>query len=185
MTVIKGFKRILAPVDFSPCSERALASAVSLAAKSGARVDVLHLWEPTPYVSPTSLLYLQGEPQSFWDHMRHDLHRRLEGLVERCRGDAAGVPVRTYVAAGYPSTAIIDQLEREPDESEPPYDLVVMGTHGRSWLAHVLLGSVAARIVRHAPCPVLTVRTHEPEGEPQRQLVGGTAASRVHVGGER
>ncbi len=150
-----NFKRILAPVDFSPCSEHALRHAFAFAAKCGARVDVMHVWEPSPYVSPTSLVYLNGEQKSFWDHMQRELQDKLAALVERCRGEAAGVPVEINVEAGYTSTNILEALRTHP------YDLAVMGTHGRTWLAHVLLGSVAARVVRHAPCPVLTVRVPE------------------------
>lgn len=151
------FQRILVPVDFSPCSEHALKLAFGFAAKVGGTLDVLHVWEPSPYVSPSSLVYMNGEQKSFWDHMQRELAQQLDALIERTRGDATEVAVERYVEAGYTSGNILEALEQRP------YDLVVMGTHGRSWLAHVLLGSVAARVVRSAPCPVLTVRAPHPE----------------------
>lgn len=151
------FQRILVPVDFSPCSEHALELAFGFADKVGAKLDVLHVWEPSPYVSPSSLVYMNGEQKSFWDHMQRELNQQIDALVERTRGEAKGVVVERYVEAGYTSGNILEALEQRP------YDLVVMGTHGRNWLAHVLLGSVATRIVRHAPCPVLTVRAPHPE----------------------
>ncbi len=150
------FKRILVPVDFSPCSEQALAHAFAFAAKVGASLDVLHIWEPSPYVSPSTLVFMNGEQRSFWDHMQRELDQQLDGLIERARGKASDVTVTRFVEAGYTSSSILDALAARP------YDLVVMGTHGRNWLAHVLLGSVAARVVRQAPCPVLTVRASRP-----------------------
>jgi nucleotide-binding universal stress UspA family protein len=163
MTRAFGFKRILAPVDFSPCSERALEHAFAFAEKSGASVHVLHVWEPSPYVSATDVVYLSGEQQVFWDHMRRELGEKLDALVERCRGDASDVQVEVSIEAGYTSKNILATLEKEP------YDLVVMGTHGRKWLSHLLLGSVAAKVVRLAPCPVLTVRAPEPDEDEPRE----------------
>lgn len=154
----KTFARILVPVDFSSCSEHALRAAFAFAAKAGARLDVLHVWEPSPYVSPTSLVYLNGEQQSFWDHMRRELSQQLNEMVKRCRADAQDVVADTHVEAGYASSNILEAAAR--------HDLVVMGTHGRGWLAQTLLGSVAARVVRSAPCPVLTVKEPKRDDKP-------------------
>lgn len=160
--------RILVPVDFSPCSEHALRWAFELAAKAGAQIDVLHVWQPSPYVAPTSLVYLNGQQQSFWDHMRTELAKRLDDMVVRCRGAFADVASETFIEAGYPSSNILTAVEQRG------HDLVVMGTHGRKWLAHVLLGSVAARVVRLAPCPVITLRLPEMGRQEENDEAGGS-----------
>lgn len=147
--------RILVPIDFSSSSENALRQALALARAFDAEIDTLHVWEPSPYVSPTSLVWLRGEQRSFWDHMKRELEEELEKTVTRVldEEETDAVLVNSRVVSGYTSESILSAIADEG------YDLVVMGTHGRTGLSHVLLGSVAERIVRVAPCPVMTIKT--------------------------
>lgn len=166
--------RILVPIDFSSCSREALRHALAWGRKLGAAVDVIHVWEPAATATPSSLVWLNGEQQSFWEHMQRELLRDLERLVDEVRTEGEertpdDPPVKISVAAGYPSRAILALLEGGA------YALVVMGSHGRRGLSRLLLGSVAERVVRMAPCPVLTV--HDP--------AKGQRESRQHNHNER
>jgi universal stress protein A len=155
------FQRILIPVDFSDCSREALRHGLFWARKLGAEVELLHIWEPSPYISPASLVWLNGEQRSFWEHMQRELRQQLQEMVDEQRSpDDPHVHVR--IAAGYVSQSILRALE-----GPRRYDLVVMGSHGRRGLSRLLLGSVAERVVRLATCPVLTVRVPDDEARPE------------------
>lgn len=150
-------KRILVPMDFSDCSREALRQALELAAPFGAATHALHVWEPSPYLSPDSLVWLEGEQKSFWQHMRRELEERLKATVDAVVSETPEqteprAAVETEVVTGYASETILSTI-RDGD-----YDMVVMGTRGRTGLTHVLLGSVAERIVRLAACPVMTIQ---------------------------
>jgi nucleotide-binding universal stress UspA family protein len=134
-------RRILVPTDFSDAAEHALRYALSLAAKLGAEIDLLHVWQLSVYASPSSDL-AKG--------MEKDLSRDLEQLAGRY--GAHGVVLRRHLRLGVPYLAIVEASR------DLGADLIVMGTTGRTGLAHFVLGSVAERIVRTAECPVLTVR---------------------------
>ncbi|MBI4592583.1 MAG: universal stress protein [Candidatus Rokubacteria bacterium] len=118
---------ILVAVDFSPCSERALEVARDYAGRLGARLHILHVVWPGIDPGPDA---------------------RLERLAADSQ---ASIPVVPAVASGVPAVQIVRYARRHP------IDLIVVGTHGRTGLSRVLLGSVAERVVRTAPCPVLTV----------------------------
>jgi universal stress protein A len=121
-------RQILFATDFSPCSEEARHIARDYAWQLGARIHLLHVVWPT--ADPT--------PQP-----------RLQALAAEFGSD---VPVVTAVESGIPvAERIVDYAERHA------IDLIVMGTHGRTGFSRVLTGSVAERVVRTAPCPVLTV----------------------------
>jgi nucleotide-binding universal stress UspA family protein len=146
-----NIQRILVPVDFSEGSRAAVRYAVFLAETFGASIDVMHVWEPTPYVPAHQLGWLGNETRSFWQQMSDALGRQLDELLRDVAPDTT-VRIDRRVEAGYVAESILHKLERGE------HDLVVMGTHGRTGLRHVLLGSVAERIVRLSPTPVLTVR---------------------------
>ncbi|MBX3260389.1 MAG: universal stress protein [Labilithrix sp.] len=142
------FANILVPVDFGAPSRRGLELAVDLARRNGARLTLLHVFDvPVSYagmgLSPTELL------APMWDAEQEELDRVLakvrDEIPEVSRETARGVPWREILA-------FIEQ--RRPD-------LVVMGTHGRHGVPRALLGSVAEKIVRLSPCPVLTVRAED------------------------
>jgi nucleotide-binding universal stress UspA family protein len=146
----RGLSRMLVATDFGAASDRALEYAITLALQLGASVHLLHVFED-PFVSGAWVpeLYVAGVPT-----MRATLidgaARRLAAL--RLGVERAGVVVTSEVTIGSPGAAI-----REVAEARG-IDLVVMGTHGRCGIARVLLGSVTEKVVRQAPCPVLTVQ---------------------------
>jgi nucleotide-binding universal stress UspA family protein len=145
-------KRILVPTDFSECARKALQYAIPLAEQHEAEIVLL-------YVAP-SPAYAGGEYGIIdTSAMNAELttagEKRLETYVrEELRGK---VPAETMVRTGSPTAEIIDVA------SKMPADIIVISTHGYSGLKHVLLGSVAEHVVRHAPCPVLVVREKEHE----------------------
>ena len=147
-------KRILAPVDFGACSETALGQALAvLARRPEARLRVVHVYEP-PYYAPEALVNVPGEPPlPMIDYVRQQAVRQLEAFMSTHCGDPAlSERIDSRIAAGL----AFEEIPREAAAWNA--DLVVMGTHGRQGLSHLLLGSVAERVIRMAPCPVLVVR---------------------------
>ena len=136
------FKHILCPVDFSPCARAALTLATELAASSNASLTIAHVWEISPYVAPGVM--------SAGDAIE-TLLTDAEALLAEWAASAK--TTQTVLVRGLPWAAIIQLLE-----DNRAYDIAVLGTHGRSGLRRVLVGSVAERVVRHAPCAVLVVR---------------------------
>lgn len=142
-------KRLLAATDFSAHSEEAVRYACGLAERLGAELHLVHvLSEITPSV-PDPLLMPVIPPQFYQDTEKR-ARSTLQTLIQPGWGKPAGVSFA--VRWGSPVDAIVDYAR------EQSIDLVVIATHGRTGLSHVLLGSVAERIVREAPCPVLTIR---------------------------
>lgn len=144
------FKKILAPLDFSECSHEALGYAISIAGKYGAELYLLHVLELPHYasagVTPSTLrevLKLEAE-------MEKEAEKALGEAEEKVK--KAQVQVSKLIRKGE-AYAEISRAARELNA-----DLIVMGTHGRTGLPHVLLGSVAERIVRTASCPVFSVK---------------------------
>jgi nucleotide-binding universal stress UspA family protein len=132
-------RRILAPVDFSPCSKKALEYATFLADKLGASVDVLHAWT----------LPAQGEA-TLESLARENAEKEMEAFMKTCAMPAGMERVRSLVRFGAESATIL--------ETAKDYDLLVMGTNGRTGISRLLLGSIAEEVVRKASCPVVTVR---------------------------
>lgn len=143
-----GFKQILVPIDFSDCSVRALDYAMALAASFGARITLLHVVEPTP--PPQSYLGVTPPLDETNQALVEAGRERLAALGKKRIGTR--LRAETLVRVGRAHSEIPDTA------SALGADLIVMGTHGYTGLKHVLLGSTAERIVRHAHCPVLTVR---------------------------
>jgi nucleotide-binding universal stress UspA family protein len=153
----KLFKRILVPHDFSPAATHALRVAADLAGAHGGRVTALHVL--TPFYSgpgyPTQDEIAWTPPAE----MVAERQRRLERLVERTLGTRARrVVCRAEIGEAVP--AILAAAKRA--------DAIVMSTLGRGGLAHLLIGSVAEKIVRHAPVPVLTLRAPAPRRRKSR-----------------
>ena len=137
--------RILVPLDFSPQSQEALDYACFIAARFGASVDVLHVWEPPANLEP----WLPGDVDRVLQQERDRIDRDLARAIEPHRLEA--LRVRAKLVADTPVRGILHETEGGG------YDLVVMGTHGRTGLPRALLGSVAEQVVRRAHTPVLTV----------------------------
>lgn len=148
MSRAAGYRRILWPTDFSPVAKTALPYALDLAADAGAELVLLHvLTPPLTYAGPEIPGALWGELQQKNRAAAREELRRLAAQVEGPR-----VRVHTLLAEGVP----FDQILRVAKRLR--CDLIVLATHGRTGLGHVLMGSVAENVVRRAHCPVLTVR---------------------------
>ena len=144
------FSRILVPTDFSPPSEAALEYARILAAKFGSTLRILHVVDDPAASSEFVADGFAPSTEEIRTRLVEQARRRLDhllNLVDRSRYNAHADAV-----IGVPAEAIIDFA------SATGTSLIVMGTHGRTGLAHLLMGSVAEQVVRTAPCPVLTVR---------------------------
>jgi nucleotide-binding universal stress UspA family protein len=135
---------ILHPTDFSETAAQALELARSLARDHGATL----LLVAVPPLPPPPHKYPFPPGQTEYASVVDTTRRELESLA----ATVTDVPVQTSVPCGLPGPSILDVAR------EHAVDLIVMGTHGRTGLMHLLLGSVAEYLLRHAPCPVLTVR---------------------------
>jgi universal stress protein A len=140
-------RHILAPTDFSDYSKKALSDAFELAQTFGATLSLLHVLEPSPYLGEFTL-------PTMGEELLGDLERQASAALAQVLPEAqqAKIEVTRAVAIGSPSVKIVETVEAEH------VDLIVMATHGRTGLSHLLIGSVAERVVRTAPCPVLTIR---------------------------
>ena len=147
-------KQVLVAVDFDDMSNVGLNYARSLARTFGARLHVLHVME-NPFMRP-----MANDPRA----IEAGIHRRLlDTLTDEDRSVLHAVPVlRTSDA---PAEEIVKYAQAEQ------IDLIVLGTHGRPGVAHFLMGSVAEKVVRTAPCPVLTLR------HPEREFVTADTAT--------
>jgi universal stress protein A len=143
-----NIRKIVVPTDFSPRSDAALDYAVALAAALKAAVHLVHVVEE-PFVRGEWELYIR-DAQEIRDQLEADARSRLAAAAGRV--ETPGVPVSTEIRHGSAFEGII--YEAKAIEA----DLIVMGTHGRRGLSHLMLGSVAERVIRGAHCPVLAVR---------------------------
>ena len=140
-------RSILVATDFSPASSGALEYGRLLARQFGASLHLVHV------VDDPLLAAAWSEAYAFdTSALRERLREGAEAEVARIAATVPGVHVTTEIIIGSPARALIGR------SAEPDIDLVVMGTHGRSGVPHLLLGSVAERVVRGAHAPVLTVR---------------------------
>lgn len=147
-------RRILVPVDFSPAARSALAHALELAVSFDASVEVLHvLWNPPPYVGfeAISAQLPYGVNESFVSWVQRSAAAQMEQFLADV-DEPWRSRLRRRFLQGDAAEVIVATAEQDH------IDLIVMGTHGRRGLAHLLLGSVAEKVVRLAPCPVMTVR---------------------------
>lgn len=152
--VSKGvaLKKILVPVDFSKCSLKALTYALAFAKQFKAEITLLYVVQP---------YYVPGDYAGGLDYaalekeIEDSSEQRLNELAKKVIGKKAAYHVLLEV--GRP----VDEITRTADELNT--DLIIIATHGHTGLKHVVLGSTAENVVRHAPCPVLTVRVEEHE----------------------
>lgn len=145
-----NIQSILVPVDYSECSRAALEFAVEIAGKFGANIDVVHVWDRPAYVSRDTKV-VHGEVQhSLIDLIRDNAAAEMSAFMAET-AVPAGVEVKTRLLSGNPAATVLNELHTGKHE------LLVVGTHGRTGLSHLLLGSVAEKLVRLSPVPVLTV----------------------------
>ena len=140
-------RRILVPLDFSRQAAPVLEWALHLATEHRSSIVLLHV-----YHLPVEFQQLEGAylPADFWANVKQEAEQQLGLHAERVR--AGGIEVEAQVREGYPATVIVEEAESRGA------DLIVLGTHGHTGIKHLLLGSIAERVVQHAHCPVLTVK---------------------------
>ncbi len=143
-------ENILVPTDFSKAAEEGLRKAAELAREVGAKVTVCHVLDPSPLApyatrgdANAQLQMEQDVEKAIHAALTEVIHTWFDGLPKT----KTALIVSTNAAEGICNYAAKEKA-----------DLIVVSTHGRTGLAHLLIGSVAEKIVRHAPCPVLTVR---------------------------
>ena len=145
---MRPFSKILVPTDFSEHATEALRIAADLSRRYAAPIRIVYVYEPVSYPIPDGHV-------AFMPARVEDAFAELEQRLARARDlalSAGAVSSDTRVLEGFSADEIVDHARDEG------FDLIVMGTHGRRGLAHVVLGSVAERVLRSACCPVLTVR---------------------------
>jgi nucleotide-binding universal stress UspA family protein len=144
-------KKILVPVDYSECSRAALAFAVEMARSDGAELDIVHVWDRPTYVSDAVVVQKDGgAKRSLVEMIRENAEHDMDAFVSESKLPTE-LRFRKRLISGNPAAKILEELERGE------HALLVVGTHGRTGLSHLLLGSVAERLVRLSPVPVLTV----------------------------
>jgi universal stress protein A len=144
------FKHILVPIDFSAPSDAALDYARTVATQFGGSLHLLHVAED-PYRAFYSAEVYVPEVEGLRDEILSDSLTRLKALLRA--SDLDNLHAKAEAMIGTPAATIVEYAAGRG------IDLIVMGTHGRGGMSHLLLGSVAERVVRTAPCPVLTVRS--------------------------
>jgi nucleotide-binding universal stress UspA family protein len=158
--------RVMYASDFSRASLAALPHAIDIAKASDAELLILHV-VPSPLPDPVfgEVSYID---QPAWDRLlaeaRDQAHKELEPLLLSAR--EAGVQTIFFIVFGVAGVSAADQIVRAAIDKK--VDMLVLGTHGRTGIAKFFLGSVAARVVATAPCPVLTVRAPADAAPPSR-----------------
>ncbi len=142
------FKKILVPLDFSDYTEEIMKVAVQIAEKFGSAIHLLHVIPNMDYFTPYES-FLSAENLV---NIQRDIEREVGKDMEVVAKNIKDISVTKAVHTGVAFLEIIDYVRTENIE------LVVMGTHGRGGLEHILIGSVAEKVVRKSPCPVLTIR---------------------------
>jgi universal stress protein A len=159
--------RILVPTDFSPCSDAALGCAKRLAAKLGGTVRLLHVMEHTVVRASISPDMFVPEPPEVHAEVVKEARSRLSRRI--LVDSRSRVPVTSDIVYG-PTSPMITAYA-----ADNGFDLIVMGTRGRSGLAHLVMGSITESVIRTARCPVLSVRSHAADharvAEPAAALV--------------
>jgi nucleotide-binding universal stress UspA family protein len=145
--------RILVPIDFSEHSRKALQYAIPFAEQFKASIDLLYVVEPTIY--PADFSFGQVGFPNVEDELRQRGAEELKSLIAKEIGKR--VPAKQVIRTG---KAFYEIREYAREES---VDLIIIATHGHSGVEHVLFGSTAEKVVRHAPCPVLVVRMSQKE----------------------
>ncbi|ACF14956.1 UspA domain protein [Chloroherpeton thalassium ATCC 35110] len=143
-------KKILCPTDFSDVSKNAVRYANEFARSMQANVIFLHVVEPRPIATDMTVAYIPIETD-----LEKIAEDDLSNLIEEEK--VKGISAAKSVMVGHPSDIIIEQAESQD------VDLIILGSHGRTGITRLLMGSVAEAVLRKAPCPVLIVKAGEKE----------------------
>lgn len=149
-----NIRKILVPVDFSECSVAAVQHALALCDALGAEALVLHTYDVPSFLTPNVVVFAGEFEAPLMEHADKLAHDQLARFLE-VHGFAAHPRLKSRIVAGPPGPTILDVAE-----SDKP-DLLVIGTHGRTGVARMLMGSTAEKVLRSAPCPVLAVKASE------------------------
>ncbi|MGA7990582.1 MAG: universal stress protein [Thermoanaerobaculia bacterium] len=146
---VVAVKPMVFATDFSPASEHALLKAIEMARKEGTELIVAHVYAPPASLSHSGIAddYIEAQLE---DTIRKEVEKQLEPVLAKVR--AEGVRARGEILAGHPAKRLAELVEKSGA------GLLVLGTHGRTGLKKLVVGSVASQVVATAPCPVLTVR---------------------------
>jgi nucleotide-binding universal stress UspA family protein len=139
---VVNIQHILVPLDFSADAEQALDAAMELAKQFQARLTLIHVIQ-LPVVTEVDL-------SGYYADIESSARQEMENYQKRVA--AAGLAADVLLESGAPFRQIVDAAKTRQA------DLIVMGTHGRTGMQHLLIGSVAERVVRLAPCPVMVMR---------------------------
>ena len=142
MASLSNFKKILVPVDFSKTSQKALDQAIALAAQSKASLVLIHVVTFTAAATVEQFSMIE-----WYQRLKEDAKKNLQKLQKRI-----SIKSEIVVETGVPFDVICQTAKKKKA------DLIVVSTHGFSGIKHVLLGSTAERVIRHATVPVLVVR---------------------------
>jgi len=140
-------QHFLVPIDFSECADQALEYAINLGRGLGARLTLLHVIQSVPLGGVDMGVTL---PYTYLQDLEAEIMQSMEACLARVT--AAGIEGDIVVVHGVPFHEIVEAAKAQK------VDLIIIGTHGRTGLQHILLGSVAEKVVRLAPCPVLVAR---------------------------
>jgi nucleotide-binding universal stress UspA family protein len=165
-----AFHKILVPIDFSDTADAALHYGKELARLFAAELHLLHVLDDRQMFAGSSEWAALSVPT--FQQQEPVLRDRLERMLTS--EDRAGLATQVHVAEGHPSSVIRRYA------TEGGFELIVMGTHGRGFLEHMLMGSVAEQVVRAAPCPVLTIRHHRQKVAASEALLRPAAIAPAH-----
>jgi universal stress protein A len=149
-------KRLLVPVDFSGSSAKMLKFAIDFARMHEAEMLLVHVIEPMNYAVPRWI----PEPTALLEEQRKEAAAKIARLADRARAKRVKCTSEVHFGVVY---EVIADLARESGA-----DMIVIATHGRTGLAHMIIGSVAERVIHNAACPVLVVRTIQSRREARR-----------------
>jgi glycine betaine transporter len=157
-----GFKRVLVPVDFSAHSVEATRVAADLARRFDGSLTLIHVYDPMIHALPEGFVLV---PRTAIDKLFEAFGSQLES-ARRQALDAGAPRVETKLIEGFVTAEIVEAAKRGE------FDLIVMGTHGRTGMSHLVIGSIAERVVRLSHCPVLTVKKPGSKATPSAPSAG-------------
>ena len=149
------FQRILVPVDFSQYEDELLRYAKEIAQKFDASIDLIHVIPNMDYFTPYESFMAAENIVAIQKGVESEVERDLDEVAKKLPGFRVKKAIRTGVAF----VEILDYVKTEG------IDLIIMGTRGRGGLEHIIIGSVAEKVLRKSPCPVLTIRPQKKQGK--------------------
>lgn len=141
------FKKILCPIDFSEFTDEILEYALDITKKFNAELHLIHVIPNLNYFTPYESFFTPENLIVVEQNLETEVNKDFDNVMKKI-----DIPVKKIIKTGAAFVEIIDYVKSES------IDLVIMGTHGRTGIEHILIGSVAEKVVRKSPCPVLTIR---------------------------